>query len=108
MVYTGPTPYGQGDVGIAVRSFQCTGQESSLTECPYDSNVDCGHQFDVGVDCGGACTNNDVLISSSDNSNGTGVVLLCVDGSWAYISDDGWDFNDAKVVCNAEGYSSFG
>ena len=50
--------------------------------------MDCGHQFDVGVDCNGDCTNDDVLIHGANST--VGKVLFCVSGSWEYISDNGW------------------
>ena len=68
--------------------------------------MDCGHQFDVGVDCNGACTNGDVLINGANST--VGKVLFCVSGSWEYISDNGWGAEEAKVVCGAEGYSTVG
>ena len=68
--------------------------------------MDCGHQFDVGVDCNGACTNGDVLIYGANST--VGKVLFCVSGSWEYISDNGWGAEEVKVVCGAKGYSTVG
>ena len=93
-------------MGIFVKSFQCDGSETYLNNCSFTSmGVDCGHQFDVGVSCSGSCTNGDVLINGA-NSDMMGYVLLCVSGSWEYISDNSWGLPEAQVVCGGKGFSS--
>ncbi len=94
-------------MGISVKSFQCAGSEAQLNDCAFTSTgVDCGHQFDVGVSCNGACTNGDVLINGA-NSDSMGYVLLCIGGIWEYISDNSWGKPEAQVVCSGKGFSSF-
>ena len=108
IVYTNPIPYGQGYDGITATGFQCTGDEASLSSCTYTSTgVDCGHQFDVGVDCNAGCTNGDTMITSGDIATG-GYVLLCVNGNWEYISATGWGNEEAQVLCGEQGYSTLG
>ena len=44
--------FGQGIVPIALDDVSCTGSESQLLSCSYDSNtVDCSHSEDAGARC---------------------------------------------------------
>ena len=54
---TGVTAYssaafGRGTGDILLGDLKCNGKESSLFECPHDTNtVDCNHYDDAGVSC---------------------------------------------------------
>ena len=44
--------YGQGTGPILLDDVSCTGTESRLISCTYDSNTaDCSHSEDAGVRC---------------------------------------------------------
>ena len=44
--------YGQGSGPILIDDIACTGTETSLQSCTYDSNTeDCSHAEDAGVRC---------------------------------------------------------
>ena len=51
IAHTGPY-FGQGTIPILLDNVACTGTESRLTSCSYDSHtLDCSHRDDAGVTC---------------------------------------------------------
>ena len=45
------------------------------------------------------CTHGDVRLVGTPLRS-LGVVEICIDSHWGRVCRDGWDNNDAKVVCN--------
>ena len=51
VTYTTSTHFGQGTSPILMSVVECSGQESNLLDCSYNSllNSTCSHSFDVGI-----------------------------------------------------------
>ena len=49
------------------------------------------------------CSNGSVQLVDGDSSK-EGRVELCSNRVWTTIEDNGWDYNDARVVCRQLGY----
>ena len=67
------------------------------------------HVYDVNLACIGnvttSCTDFDIrLVDGPDE--GSGRVEVCLGGLWGTICDDGWNSNDATVVCRQLGYGA--
>ena len=59
------------------------------------------------IEHGEVCTTGDIrLVGGSDQFEGR--VEICISDQWGTVCDDGWNFNDASVVCNQLGYSYAG
>ncbi|KAJ8370120.1 hypothetical protein SKAU_G00101480 [Synaphobranchus kaupii] len=100
--------FGNGYGVILLDDLHCTGNESSLFDCPSRGLAvhNCDHSNDVSVSCTG---------SNADEYNGTRVRL--VDGAdqcqgrvevyqaghWGTVCQDNWDIVDAIVVCRELG-----
>ena len=53
------------------------------------------------------CTNGDIRLANSATKY-QGRVEVCYHGNWGTVCDDGWDNNDARVVCNQLGFTGTG
>ncbi|XP_025760647.1 putative DMBT1-like protein [Oreochromis niloticus] len=86
--------FGAGTGQIWLDDVTCSGNESSLTECKHSGlgTHDCVHYEDAGVICSG-------LLRLSGSHKCSGRVEIYYNNSWGTVCDDGWDLNDAEVVC---------
>ena len=49
------------------------------------------------------CADNSVQLTGRNSPN-EGRVEICHNANWKAVCDDGWDINDATVVCRQLGY----
>ncbi|XP_019850477.1 PREDICTED: scavenger receptor cysteine-rich domain superfamily protein-like [Amphimedon queenslandica] len=103
--------YGWGNGTILMDYVSCTGSETSITSCGYNTVLtsSCIHSRLAGVVCqsGGTCTNNNIrLITASSSYRSHGRVEFCRNNQWGTICDNGWDNSDARVVCRQLGFDT--
>ncbi|XP_072048550.1 scavenger receptor cysteine-rich domain-containing protein DMBT1-like [Amphiura filiformis] len=100
---TGGASFGDGSGLIWLDDVRCVGTETKLEECSHAAlgYSNCDHSKDAGV----ICTDDfsfQVRLTGGNSSN-AGRVEVFIGNSWGTICDNGWDDNDATVVCRQLG-----
>ena len=91
--------FGQGTGQIWNEWLHCEGHEDSLLLCRNVQYKPCYHSDDAGVTC-------ELPIRLVDGrSANEGRVEVWHNGQWGTVCDDGWDYNNVKVVCRQLGLS---
>ncbi|CAI5671654.1 unnamed protein product, partial [Oreochromis niloticus] len=89
--------FGAGTGQIWLDNVTCSGNENSLTECQHSgflSNT-CEHGQDAAV----ICSDVSIILTGSGSTQCSGRVEVYHNNSWGTVCDDGWDLNDAEVIC---------
>ena len=97
----GSAYYGQGSGPIWIDDVACSGSESHIYDCRHRGwgNNDCTHSRDASVQCS-------ANIRLVNGGAYYGRVEVYHNGRWGTVCDDGWDINDAHVVCRQLGFPS--
>uniref|UniRef100_A0A3P8N682 Uncharacterized protein n=1 Tax=Astatotilapia calliptera TaxID=8154 RepID=A0A3P8N682_ASTCA len=89
--------FGAGTGQIWLDDVACSGKEGSLTECQHGGfgvNT-CKHGEDAGVICSAV----PMILTGSGSSRCSGRVEIYHNNIRGTVCDNGWDLNDAEVVC---------
>ncbi|XP_026992470.1 putative DMBT1-like protein isoform X2 [Tachysurus fulvidraco] len=91
--------FGQGSGEIWLNDVQCSGNESTITQCSHRGfrKHICSHREDAGV----TCSDNVRLAGGSHRCYGR--VEIRHNDQWGTVCDDLWDPNAADVVCRQIG-----
>ena len=125
--------YGQGNGPIWLESLRCSSGYSSILECRHKGwgVHDCSHAEDAGLCCERVpapkppslpvrltcpkCATGEFCKTCPDKTGPdpidchpqpmvAGIVEVQVNGVWGPVSAEGWDINEATVVCGELGY----
>ncbi|XP_071828206.1 scavenger receptor cysteine-rich domain-containing group B protein-like isoform X2 [Apostichopus japonicus] len=100
----GEALFGEGIGIIRLDEVNCSGSETSLIDCNYQTMHDCFHFEDAGVVCIPKDEGQLRLVDGSDMFAGR--VQIFLNGVWGNICGNLWDIDDANVVCGVLGYGT--
>ncbi|XP_033730064.1 neurotrypsin-like [Pecten maximus] len=98
-------PISRGTGPIWMDDVLCWGVEDRLSNCNFPGwNIeDCTHSEDILISCDPLEEGTIRLVNGQNDHQGR--VEVVHDGRWGTVCDDGFDQNDAQVVCRQLGYS---
>lgn len=99
--------FGEGTGPIFMEGVTCTGLESNIVTCSFrgfDHHTTCTHRQDAGVVCDPLSI--PVRLTGSGQFPSEGRVELFVRGEWGTVCNNGWDSQDADVVCRQLGFNT--
>ncbi|KAJ8027177.1 Deleted in malignant brain tumors 1 protein [Holothuria leucospilota] len=97
--------FGSGEGRIWLDEVRCTGTEASIANCLHAGygNNNCNHMEDAGVVCS---ADNETIRLVGGPTASAGRVEIFSQSKWGTVCDDGWDIEDAQVVCRQLGLGS--
>ena len=117
----GLAAFGQGSGKMQIRNVACTGTETDIRDCPFntDANTACSNSEDVGVRClrniskAGCCIvcGNIIficmlmigLINGTQGESSEGRIEVYRNNMWGTVCDDAFDRPDANTACRQWG-----
>ncbi|KAK3090315.1 hypothetical protein FSP39_010872, partial [Pinctada imbricata] len=103
--------YSPGRGVIWLDDVECTGNETSIVDCPHRPWADhnCGHTEDAGVNCRAQKSppNPDIIVELVDGGQpNRGRIEIIYSGVRGTVCNDDFGDEDANVVCRMLGYPS--
>ncbi|KAF1533020.1 Deleted in malignant brain tumors 1 protein, partial [Eudyptula minor] len=101
----GSARFGWGAGPIWLDDVSCTGEETDFSKCQAKmwGIHNCHHGEDAGVVCAAGNSSSADLQLVDGPHRCAGRVEVLHAGQWGTVCDDGWDLNDAAVVCRQLG-----
>ncbi|XP_033752445.1 deleted in malignant brain tumors 1 protein-like isoform X2 [Pecten maximus] len=97
--------FGEGSGDIVLDDVRCEGTETSLINCTYRTEHNCGHTEDIGVVCYHQHNVVDKVFLVDGPGPHAGRVQVQHNGLNGTVCDDEFDNDNARVVCSMLGFT---